>query len=325
MVVKFLDVGQGDAIFIQYPNGETALIDAGRSDTAISAALKAENITQIDTFIATHPDADHIGGADYVIKNYGVSKLIDSGQNHTTETYTNYLTAVDAVGAEFAVAQIGDNVTNDDNVSAEVLFVDSDASDLNDGSIVIMFSYGLTDILLTGDAGLAVEDYLMANNYDLDAEVLKVSHHGSNTSTSGDFIEAVSPQDAILSYGENSYGHPHAEVIHDLLLYGADIYSTHEQGTITVNTVGNSYSINVDPVQWGSPEPQPQPGPTPEPEPTPEPQPDINSGTYVIPGAPTSFQNCTAMREYYPSGVQSSHPAYASTHDRDKDGWACER
>ena len=246
MDVKFLDVGQGDAILIEYPNGKNALIDAGRSDSVINAALKAENITKIDTFIATHPDADHIGGAAYVIKNYGVSKVIDSGQNHTTQTYLDYLATIKASGAEFHVAKIGDNVTNDSNVSAKVLFVDSDASDLNDGSIVIMLSYGMTDFLLTGDAGLEVEDYLMKNS-NLDAEILKVSHHGSDTSTSGDFIEAVSPQDAILSYGDNSYGHPNSGVVQDLLNYDAYIYSTHEQGTIEVNTVGNSYTINVDP------------------------------------------------------------------------------
>lgn len=330
MVVKFLNVGQGDAIFIQYPNGKTALVDAARSDFAIESALKAENITRIDTFIATHPDADHIGGADFVLKNYGVTKVIDSGQTHTTQTYMDYLTAVDAVGAEFIVAQIGDNISEDPNVSAKILYVNSNASDLNDGSIVIMLSYGLTDILLTGDAGISVEEYLISNT-DLDAEILKVAHHGSNTGTSGDFIEAVSPQDAILSYGENSYGHPHKEVVNDLLLYDVNLYSTYEQGTITVNSVGNSYIINTNPVQWENPKPQPQPEPKPTPEPvpapkpSPEPQPDVNSGTYVIPGAPTSFQNCTEMRKYYPSGVRSGHPAYAPKHDRDKDGWACER
>src|SRR5690606_24873682 len=112
--------------------------------------------------------------------------------------------------------EIGDNVSDDTDATANVLFVDSNAADLNDGSIVIMLSYRLTDFLLTGDAGIEVEEYLM-EGYDLDAEILKVSHHGSNTGTSGDFIEAVSPNDAILSYGNNSYGHPHDEVINDLL------------------------------------------------------------------------------------------------------------
>ena len=118
MTVQFLDVGQGDAILIKYPNGKTALVDAGRSDSAIAAALTAANITKIDTFIATHPDADHVGGADFVLKNYGVKKVIDSGQTHTTDTFKSYLETVDAVGAECIVAQIGDNISEDPNVSA---------------------------------------------------------------------------------------------------------------------------------------------------------------------------------------------------------------
>ena len=301
MIVRFLDVGQGDAIFIEYPNGKTTLIDAGRYDWAIDTALKALSISHIDTFIATHPDADHIGGAAKVIKDYGVKKVIDNGQAHTTQTYSNYLKAIDTSGAVYVVAKIGDNVSEDPQVKADVLSVDSNSSDLNDGSIVMMLSYGLTDFLLTGDAGLNVEDYLMSH-YDLDAEVLKVSHHGSDTGTGGDFIEAVSPYDAILSYGENSYGHPSSEVVHDLLLYGVSLFSTFEQGTITAETNGDTYTINHSPWEQGD-----------EPEPEPEPEP-----------IETGFANCTELRKVYPNGVNRSHPAYQSKFDRDNDGMACE-
>jgi beta-lactamase superfamily II metal-dependent hydrolase len=241
MDVKFLDVGQGDAILIEYPNGKNALIDAGRSDSVIDAALKAEGI-----------------------------RKIDSGQIHTTQTYQAYLDAIDASGAKFEVAEIGDNVSDDSNASATVLAVESNAADSSEGSIVIMLTYGLTDFLLTGDAGLEAEDYLMARYDDLEAEILKVSHHGSATGTGGDFIEAASPQDAILSYGDNAYGHPHNEVVQDLLNYDANVYSTHEQGTIEINTIGNSYTINVDPWRDGN-KPTPAPAPTPAPKPTPKP------------------------------------------------------
>lgn len=319
MVVKFLNVGQGDAIYIQYPNGKTALVDAGRSDSAIETALKSQGITHIDTLIATHPDADHIGGAEYVINNYGVKKVVDSGQDHTTDTFLDYLDTINANGIELVVPQIGDNVTDDSNVSAKVLSVNSNSDDLNDGSIVIMLSYGLTDILLTGDAGIEVESNLMAN-YDVEAEILKVSHHGSNTGTSGDFLEAVDPREAILSYGENSYGHPNNQVVNDLILYDINIYSTYKQGTITVNSIGSSYSINADPLQWEEakaaqePKPKPVPQPAPTPQPTPAPQPPAQTG----------FANCAELRAVYPKGVDSKHPAYQSKMDRDHDGWACE-
>lgn len=245
MTVKFLDVGQGDAIFIKYPNGKTALVDAGRNEIVIDSALKAENITQIDTFIATHPDADHIGGAAYVINNYRVKKVIDSGLKGTTQSFFNYLEAVKTSGVQFELAEIGDNISGDENISAKVLYVDSQASELNDGSIVIMLTYGTTDILLTADAEIAVEKYLI-NNYDLDAEILKVAHHGANTGTSQEFIDAVSPSDAILQYGYNLFRLPSTEVVNHLSLSGATIYSTHELGTITISTDGNRYTFKTD-------------------------------------------------------------------------------
>lgn len=242
MTVKFLDVGQGDAIYIEYPNGKTTLIDAGRHDTIIDSALKAENITHIDTFIGTHPDADHIGGAAYVINNYKVTKVIDSGQTNNTLAYSDYLKAIEKTGVPVETAAIGHNISDDENVSAQVLYVDHAATETNDGSIVIMLTYGLTDILLTADAEVAVEKYLI-NHYNLNAEILKVAHHGANTGTSRSFIKAVNPAIAILQYGFNLFGLPHAEVVNDLLSSRATLYSTFNGGTITINTDGKGYSI----------------------------------------------------------------------------------
>jgi len=242
MKVSFLDVGEGDAILIEYANGKKTLIDAGRSDSVIESALAAEGVTHIDTLIATHPDADHIGGADYVIQNYGVTKVIDSGQVHTTRAFTDYLQAADTSGASFEIAEIGDNLSDDPNAKANVLFVDHQAAELNDGSIVIKLSYGDVSFLLTGDAGHKVENELM-NQYsyqELQANFLKASHHGSNTGTSRDFLSAVAAGGVILSYGENPYGHPSEEVLRDLLDYGAEIYSTFYQGTVSFGTDGQS-------------------------------------------------------------------------------------
>lgn len=236
MNVIFLDVGQGDATFIEYPNGKTALIDAGRYASVIEEALSEFGIEQIDTFIATHPDADHIGGAAHVIENYGVTQVIDSGLEHTTQTFINYLEAVDASGASFNIAEIGDDLSEDPTVTNHVLYVDSDASDLNDGSIVTMLSNGDIDYLLTGDAGVEVEELLIAE-YSLDAEVLKVSHHGSRTGTSQLFVEAVDPFFAVLSYGSNGYGHPHDEVVNRLLDWGSEVVAT-ENGSIQFSDDG---------------------------------------------------------------------------------------
>ncbi|OAH53846.1 hypothetical protein AWH48_11275 [Domibacillus aminovorans] len=243
LFVDFLNVGQGDAILLGFPNGQTMLVDAGRSDAAIKEAVAGfgPGFT-VDTFVATHPDADHIGGADAVIKDFGVKTVIDSGQDHTTNTYLDYLAAIQASGAAFKVAQEGQDISPDPSVSVKVLHVDSEAADLNDGSIVLMVSYGETDYLLTGDAGIEVEKELVAQ-YDLDAEVLKVSHHGSDTGTSEAFLNAVNPIHAILSYGEgNQYGHPTSDILKRLFLSDADVWSTSE-GDIETWTDGTELYI----------------------------------------------------------------------------------
>jgi competence protein ComEC len=253
LFVDFLNVGQGDAILLGFPNSQTMLVDAGRSDDAIKEAVSGfgPGFT-VDTFVATHPDADHIGGADAVIKDFGVKTVIDSGQDHTTQTYLDYLAAIQASGASFKIAQEGQDISPDLSVTVKVLHVDSEAADLNEGSIVLMVSYEETDYLLTGDAGVEVEKELMAK-YDLGAEVLKVSHHGSSTGTSEAFLAAVNPTDAIVSYGEgNPYGHPHSEVLNRLLDYDIEAWETPE-GDIETWTDGQdiyfTQGIDGEPTQ----------------------------------------------------------------------------
>ncbi|MEK4029282.1 S-layer homology domain-containing protein [Pseudobacillus sp. FSL P4-0506] len=312
--VDFLNVGQGDAILIKFPNGKAMLVDAGRSDDEVKRELASLNISAIDTFVATHPDADHIGGANYVIENYKVKNVVDSGQEHTTQIYLDYLNAVKATGASFKVAQVGQNITLDSSVSVKVLYVNSHASDSNEGSIVLMVSYGESDYLLTGDTDTRVEA-LLVDQYDLDAEVLKASHHGSDTGTSQALVNEVKPDYGVLSYGENNqYGHPKSVVVNRLKNIGAHIVST-PNGQIQTWTDGSYVfmkQVPSAPVQNSVPAPKPKPTPEPVPAPTPAP-------------TPTKFQNCTEMRKVYPDGVKKGHPAYESKHDRDNDGWACER
>ena len=269
--VSFLDVGQGDAIYIEYPNGENVLVDAARYASTIEAALEVIGVEQIDTLIATHPDADHIGGAAHVIENYGVSRVIDSGQTHTTQTYIDYLETIEASTATFEVAEIGDELSEDPEVSIEVLFVDSEATDLNDGSIVLKVTHGANEYLLTGDAGYEVEEQLMATGTDINADVLKVSHHGSDTATSAEFLAEVDPVFSILSVGNNAYGHPDSDVLERILTSGSAYIST-EEGSIHFFDDGEQYEIyQNDQVAEPGPEPTPDPEPAPEPTPSPDP------------------------------------------------------
>lgn len=379
MIVHFIDVGQGDATYIELPTGENVLIDAGTDGAGdkVVSYLQKLGVKTLDFVIATHPDADHIGGMVDVLHAFTVKNFVDSGKAHTSQTYMNMLRAIDAENANFIVPQTGDVLTQHEalETSLRVLYANENAADNNDASLVIKGSYCEQDVLLMGDASTAIEQQLV-KTANVEAELLKAGHHGSNTSTSASFVKAVQPEAAILSYGkDNSYGHPHADVLKNL--QGVDVYSTATSGTIvttvtcgaihmaalTFNDATNgdyvvpgaattfanctelrkvyangvkkghpAYAEKFDadkdgwgcePKDNGTVTPAPAPKPTPAPAPT-TPKPDVNSGTYVIPGAPTSFKNCTAMRNYYPAGVKSSHPAYASKHDRDKDGWACE-
>ncbi|MDW0111128.1 S-layer homology domain-containing protein [Sporosarcina aquimarina] len=336
MKVHFIDVGQGDSILLQTPTGKNMLIDGGKasSENKVVAFLKSKGISTLDVVIATHPDADHIGGLISVLETFKVNQFIDSGKVHTTQTYFDMLSIIDKKNIPFKLVTSNEAIALDSLVKIKILYADKNASDSNDASIVTKVSYGSVSFLLTGDAGIKTEKALLGNP-DLKSTYLKAGHHGSATSSSDSFVKAVSPEGTILSYGEgNSYGHPAATAVNTLKAVGTKIYSTAVSGDITVSTNGVTHSVSVKP--WYAPvvkpapapvKPKPtpvKPKPTPvKPKPTPA-KPNPGSGSYVIPGAPKSFQNCTAMKKYYPNGVKKGHPAYATKHDRDKDGWACE-
>lgn len=321
MKVHFIDVGQGDSIFIQSPNGKTMLIDGGtKSDgDTVVAYLKSLKVSKLDYIVATHPDADHIGGLIDVVNNFTVGQFINSGKVHTTQTYEELLSIVFAKNIDYSEPKTGDSIGLDSALRLQVLHVDASAADNNDASIVLKATYNKVSFLLTGDADTDIESKIMAK-YDVKATVLKAGHHGSNTSSSAKFISAVKPATTILSYGkDNSYGHPHKEVVTRLQNVGSNIYSTAVSGNVVVSTNGLTHSVSAKPwVGEGTGAVTPAPKPITQ-------KPDLASGLYVIPGAPTSYANCTAMRVYYPDGVKKGHIAYAATHDRDNDNWACEK
>ena len=325
MKVHFISVGQGDSILIQSPNGKNMLVDGGAKSAGadVVAFLKSKGVSRLDYVVATHPDADHIGGLIAVLNAFPISNFIDSGQAHTTQTYLEMLSLIDSKNINYITPKAGDKLALDSALTISVLNAAEQGDDNNEASIVLQVKYNGISFLLMGDADTGQEKEIMSK-YSIQSTILKAGHHGSNTSSSATFINTVKPKETILSYGKaNSYGHPHKEVVANLQKVNSKIYSTAEAGNITVTTNGVTYSVSAKPFSGSTPSPAPTPKPAPKP--APKPSGDPNSGSYVIPGAPTTFANCTAMRKYYPSGVKSSHPAYASKHDRDKDGWACER
>jgi competence protein ComEC len=259
MKVNFINVGQGDSILIITPNNKTILVDGGKrseGDTVLSY-LEKKGVTSLDLVVATHPDADHIGGLIDVLQQVEVKKVLDSGKSHTSETYLDYLSVIDEKDIPFRVAKTGEFLNLDPEAKIQVLNSGEGYSDNNDASIVLKVSHGEIDYLLTGDAGIEAEKNMIAANYDLEAEVLKVGHHGSDTSTSQAFVEAVNPVYGILSYGEgNSYGHPHDKVYNRLADNGVIISATAQGGTIEMSDDGGYIYSGQEP----NPTPEPPKG-----------------------------------------------------------------
>ncbi len=249
MLVHFIDVGQGDSILIESPNGKTMLVDGGVKGAGqhIVSYLHELGVKKLDIVVATHPDADHIGGLIPVLNSIDIEQFYDSGKIHTSQTFEDMLTLIDTKNIPYNVPKTGDHIMLDEKIDVTVLNANETASDNNDASIVLKLTYGDISFLLTGDAGVALEKEMLAQ--DVKATVLKAGHHGSNTSSSQSFIQAVHPEVTILSYGkDNKYGHPHVEVVERLQAIGSKIYATAETGSVIVSTDGGNYDVSAN--EW---------------------------------------------------------------------------
>ena len=244
LAVHFLDVGQGDSSLLITPNGKTILIDGGKQTAGekVVSYLKAAGVTSIDYIVATHPDADHIGGLIPVLNQIPVKKVIDSGKSHTSQTYMDYLTLIDQKNIPFHVASIGEYIDADPAIKIQVLNSGEGSTDNNDASVVLKITHGAKSFLFTGDAGVETEAN-MVSNFDVNADVLKVSHHGSETGSSQVFLNEVTPTWAVLSFGEgNSYGHPDSVVVNRLVEMGATVVPT-PNGDIVFESNGSSIQL----------------------------------------------------------------------------------
>lgn len=231
--VSFLNVGQGDAIFIESPTGTQMLIDGGRDRSVLRELGKRMSPLDrsIDMIVATHPDADHIGGLPGVFKNYKVEKFLTSNIESNTNTSASLLNAVEKEEKiEVLDARRGMRIGLGEGVYADILFPDRKVSDVetNTGSIVIRLVYGTTEFMFTGDSPSAIENWLVTlDGQSLHSDVLKAGHHGSRTSTSGEWLSVVQPRFVVVSAGKNnSYGHPHQEVVDKIITTGATLLST---------------------------------------------------------------------------------------------------
>lgn len=246
--VHFLDVGQADSILVQLPNGQTMLIDAGNNSDAdfIVSYIKKAGIKKIDYLVGTHPHEDHIGGLDAVIKDFEIGKVIMPNKTHTTATFKDVLTAIQNKGLKITKAEAGKVILDENGLSIAILAPSgSSYEDLNNYSVVIRVTFGKTSFLFTGDAEDISESEMLARSISLKADILKVGHHGSNSSTSKAFLKAVDPTYAVISVGtDNDYGHPTPETINKLKDAGVETYRTDKDGTLIFTSDGKTISIS---------------------------------------------------------------------------------
>lgn len=247
--VHFLDVGQGDSIFIELPTNETILIDASIKDASdkIINYLKEEKVSKIDYVFATHPHSDHIGGMSAVIKAFDIGQIYMPKAVTTTKTYENLLLTIKDKNLKIKTAKAGNTIIDTDDLKLVVLAPNQDSYEsLNNYSIVLKLTYKEKSFLFTGDAETLSEKEITG---DVEADVLKVGHHGSRTSTSQAFLNKVNPSYAVISVGlNNDYKHPHQEVLDRLEKKNIKIYRTDQNGDIIFTTDG--YNIDVKVEKW---------------------------------------------------------------------------
>lgn len=251
--VYFFDVGQGDSELIRLPGGENILIDAGTSSTEdeLVGELRSLGAETLDLVVATHPHADHIGGMAAVIDAFDVRQVvmprISESDTPTTKTYENLLQSIADKGLTITPAEPGDELLSSGGAVLTVLAPNGeDYGDLNNYSVVLRLTYGEDSFLFTGDAEEASEEEMLSLDWPLTATVLKCGHHGSETSTSPSFLDAVSPQYAVISCGvDNDYGHPDAVTLEKLEAAGAEVFRTDRQGTILASTDGSGVTMTA--------------------------------------------------------------------------------
>ncbi|MBI3306020.1 MBL fold metallo-hydrolase [Candidatus Nomurabacteria bacterium] len=247
LTFAMLDIGQGDALFIESPTGTQLLVDGGppRKILGKLRRMMSPFDRTIDAIIITNPDQDHIGGLLEVLEKFEVRVIFASGTYKDSKTYQNLEIEIKNKSIPYILARKGMRLNMGGGAAVDILFPDRDVSfwSPNDGSIVSRLSYGDTTIMLTGDATSLTEEMILKNNLTerLQSDILKVGHHGSRTSTSNAFTAGVAPAYALISDGkENKYGHPHPDVLDTLSSFGAKIFRTDLLGTIIMKSDGKN-------------------------------------------------------------------------------------
>ena len=244
MLVHFIDVGQGDCVLLE-SGDDFVLIDAGEVEYGDSVCdyLLSRRVKQLDYVIATHPHSDHCGGLTKVIENFETKNFITKETDQQTKSWLDVLGAVDKYDANYIDATV-DSTYTFGNASFEILGPVTDYEDYNNSSVIVKATCNDTSFLFTGDVEKSAENDMLRNEIIVESDVLKVSHHGSSTSSSSEFLSAVDPSYAVIMCGENNeYGHPHKEVVTELDNRGITTYRTDTCGTIVASVDNGELSF----------------------------------------------------------------------------------
>jgi len=312
LVVYFIDVSLGDAIYVRTPSGEDLIIDGGDSRNELSAFLDQLGETALDVVIASHPHADHIGGLPRVVSERHIGTVWTNGETYTTNLYRDLEAAITASGATRHVGKVGDAFTLG-GVTFAFLAPARLGSNINDNSLVVRMDCGPSSFLFTGDAETGAENEMIVTGQNLDVDVLKIGHHGSRTSTSSQFILATSPRLAIYQARPgNQYGHPHQETLSRLAAAGVPTFGTGAAGGTVVVATACDDQFSVSP-QFGGFATIPAPAAS-------QPSPSAGGGGAPIeptapPAAPT-----TPPPTVGPAPPSDCHPSYQGGTDRDRGG-----
>lgn len=246
--IHFIDVGQADAIYITDYQGNDMMIDAGESKSydKVDTYLKKYKIDDFEYIIGTHPHADHIGGMDLLINDYSIEKVIMPDVTASTKVYKDVIQAMKQQELEKSIVDVGDVFAFGEAQFTILAPSRNEYKDLNDYSISIKLEYGENSIILTGDAEAESEHEMIQSGLDLKADVLKLGHHGSGSSTTAQFLYKVKPEYVIISVGENNrYGHPDPLVVNRLKKQGiVNIYRTDKNGNIEVIMNGEKVDVS---------------------------------------------------------------------------------
>ncbi|MFA4906195.1 MAG: DNA internalization-related competence protein ComEC/Rec2 [Candidatus Margulisiibacteriota bacterium] len=255
LTISVIDVGQGDSILVESPSGKCMLIDGGpkykRGDAGrryVLPFLHKKGINKLDIVVLTHPHDDHVGGLPSVLKDLPVGLIFDSGQAHTSRAYLNFLQIIDQKKIPYKLGRAGQVIDLGGGVKGEILnpqepFIEESA--LNNNSIVIRLTYGKFAAMLTGDMEREGERRVLSMGTVVRSQILKAGHHGSRTSSSLEFLEAVQPEAALISVGvKNRYHHPHPSTLKKFEELGIKVYRTDHEGDLVVTTDGERYSIS---------------------------------------------------------------------------------